>query len=210
MRVRSRSDASSRFKGKIAWLRDRRDQQKTTIVEDGDSGASGSGNGFNSNAGPKAHRPRTRSDSKWIKIMRKRSVEHQNNDNKQTPFEWPRFLRQRSSVTKKEIPETEANKPELERSASVAGLTNHEVDKVSSNLKRRSSERTSKKSVAFESGGSWWSSSMKLLFDKSKTNRSKPRRRHLSSDARNLLFPFEHITILYETPCRVCFKSKHA
>ena len=209
MRVRSRSDASSRFKGKIAWLRDRRDQQKTTIVEDGDSGASGSGNGFNSNAGPKAHRPRTRSDSKWIKIMRKRSVEHQNNDNKQ-PFEWPRFLRQRSSVTKKEIPETEANKPELERSASVAGLTNHEVDKVSSNLKRRSSERTSKKSVAFESGGSWWSSSMKLLFDKSKTNRSKPRRRHLSSDARNLLFPFEHITILYETPSRVCFKSKHA
>ena len=37
MRARSRSDASSRFKGKIAWLRDRRDLFRTAakIAEDG-------------------------------------------------------------------------------------------------------------------------------------------------------------------------------
>ena len=184
MRARSRSDASSRFKGKIAWLRDRRDQQKTTICENGDQVVQ--------DAGFKAHRPRTRSDSKWIKIMRKRSVNAEKDDR---PFEWPRFLRQKNSSgssggAKKDLSQAEAEtEGGVQRSASVAGLTNHEVDKVSSNLKRRSSERTSKKSVAFESS-SWWSSSMKLLFDKGKTNRNKPRRRHLSSDARNFKFYF--------------------
>ena len=191
MRARSRSDASSRFKGKIAWLRDRRDQQKTTICENGDQVHV---QDYSANNQPfKAHRPRTRSDSKWIKIMRKRSVNNAEKDDR--PFEWPRFLRQKNSsgssgsgsgatATKKE---TETEEGGVQRSASVAGLTNHEVDKVSSNLKRRSSERTSKKSVAFESS-SWWSSSMKLLFDKGKTSRNKPRRRHLSSDARNFIY----------------------
>ena len=190
MRARSRSDASSRFKGKIAWLRDRRDQQKTTICENGDHVV---GQDYSSNQPFKAHRPRTRSDSKWIKIMRKRSVNNTEKDDR--PFEWPRFLRQKNSSgssggAKKNLSQAEAEtEGGVQRSASVAGLTNHEVDKVSSNLKRRSSERTSKKSVAFESS-SWWSSSMKLLFDKGKTNRSKPRRRHLSSDARNFNFFF--------------------
>ena len=191
MRARSRSDASSRFKGKIAWLRDRRDQQKTTICENGDQVHV---QDYSANNQPfKAHRPRTRSDSKWIKIMRKRSVNNAEKDDR--PFEWPRFLRQKNSsgssgsgsgatAAKKE---TETEEGGVQRSASVAGLTNHEVDKVSSNLKRRSSERTSKKSVAFESS-SWWSSSMKLLFDKGKTSRNKPRRRHLSSDARNFIY----------------------
>ena len=191
MRVRSRSDASSRFKGKIAWLRDRRSQ----IAEDqssvgGNATASASQSGSQL-AGIKPHRPRTRSDSKWIKIMRKRSASgNPTAEHEEKSFEWPRFLK---NVVKKDTNPTannSSNDQELQRSQSVAGLTNHEVDKVSSKLKRRGSERAStKKSVAFEgSGNSWWSSSMKLLFDKgSKNSRSKPRRRHLSSDARKQL-----------------------
>jgi hypothetical protein len=74
-------------------------------------------------------------------------------------------------------------------------LTNHEVEKtISSKLKRHGSERgqTAKKSVAFETGNgnnSWWNASMKLLFDMTggKSNKSKTRRRHMSSDARNVL-----------------------
>ena len=185
MRVRSRSDASSRFKGKIAWLRDRRSQ----IAEDQASAAGSASSSSQSGsqlAGIKPHRPRTRSDSKWIKIMRKRSASGNPAENEEKSFEWPRFLK---NVVKKDTTAANnaSNDQELQRSQSVAGLTNHEVDKVSSKLKRRGSERAStKKSVAFEgSGNSWWSSSMKLLFDKgSKNSRSKPRRRHLSSDAR--------------------------
>ena len=81
--------------------------------------------------------------------------------------------------------ESEEPKVAVSRSQSVAGLTNHEVDKVSSGLKRRGSERSQKKSVVFE-GSSWWNTSMKYLFDMTsgKSDKSKKRRRHLSSDSR--------------------------
>merc|ERR1711935_878112 len=60
---------------------------------------------------------------------------------------------------------------------------------MGSKLKRHGSERgqAAKKSVAFETGNnSWWNASMKLLFDMTggKSNKSKTRRRHMSSDAR--------------------------
>ena len=93
---------------------------------------------------------------------------------------------------------------DLSRSQSVAGLTNHEVDKVmSSKLKRHGSERGAKKSVAFETGNSsWWNASMKLLFDMTsgKSNKSKTRRRHLSSDARNdnfILLPWNLFSLIF-------------
>ena len=64
MRARSRSDASSRFKGKIAWLRDRRELlRSSTIAEDRESAVSRSNNAV-SITPASAHRPRTRSDSR--------------------------------------------------------------------------------------------------------------------------------------------------
>jgi hypothetical protein len=180
MRARSRSDASSRFKGKIAWLRDRRgvDLRRSAIAEDE---ASSPGSAHAQQLQPnKAHRPRTRSDSKWLKITRKKAVEAAASSDKIMPFEWPP-VRWRKAKTKAEPPATVA------RSQSVAGLTNHEVDKVvTSKLKRHGSDRGQKKSVAFESN-SWWNSSMKLLFDMTsgKGGKNKGRRRHLSSDSSN-------------------------
>jgi hypothetical protein len=184
IRARSRSDASSRFKGKIAWLRDRRDAQKCTAATIDEN-----------EAALTPHRPRTRSDSRWIKINRKKAVEKE-----AKAFEWSiarSFGRFRQKYTTGRDPEQDPDDPEslgliVQRSHSVSGLTKHEVEKVvSSKLKRHSSERGGgnsniKKSVAFENGPSnWWTASMKLLFDKSKTK--KTRHRHLSSDARNEL-----------------------
>lgn len=153
----------------MAWLRDRRDLKilrSTAPIAEDESVA-------NNCVGAKAHRPRTRSDSKWLKITRKKAVEKENKAFEWPPMRWRKSKNQQKSVS---------------RSQSVAGLTNHEVDKVvESKLKRHGSER-SKKSVAFEnSSGSWWNSSMKLLFDMTsgKSGKNKTRRRHLSSDARN-------------------------
>ena len=196
MRARSRSDASSRFKGKIAWLRDRRDLlRSSTIAEDRESVTKS--NNAVSITPASAHRPRTRSDTRWIKINRKKALENSANEAKKA-FEWPmasNFSRRWRKQKKVSEDNTVASKvpKDLERSQSVAGLTNHEVEKtISSKLKRHGSERgqTAKKSVAFETGNnSWWNASMKLLFDMTggKSNKSKTRRRHMSSDARNVL-----------------------
>lgn len=196
MRARSRSDASSRFKGKIAWLRDRRDLlRSSTIAEDRESVTKS--NNAVSITPASAHRPRTRSDTRWIKINRKKALENTPTEAKKA-FEWPmasNFSRRWRKQKKVSEDNTVASKvpKDLERSQSVAGLTNHEVEKtISSKLKRHGSERgqTAKKSVAFETGNnSWWNASMKLLFDMTggKSNKSKTRRRHMSSDARNVL-----------------------
>ena len=196
MRARSRSDASSRFKGKIAWLRDRRDLlRSSTIAEDRESVTKS--NNAVSITPASAHRPRTRSDTRWIKINRKKALENTPTEAKKA-FEWPmasNFSRRWRKQKKVSEDNTVASKvpKDLERSQSVAGLTNHEVEKtISSKLKRHGSERgqTAKKSVAFETGNnSWWNASMKLLFDMTggKSNKSKTRRRHMSSDARNVM-----------------------
>ena len=172
MRSRSRSDASNRFRGKMAWLRDRQ-ISKAAIKED----SSGEMESYGKSG---AHRPRTRSDSKWLKVNRKKAVE------RETFFDKLRKISNagNSASTKAKSDEEE---PRLTKSQSLAGLTNHEVDKVK--LKRRSSERENpnrKKSVAFDNRSSWWNTSMKYLFEiGSKSGKSHKRRRHLSSDARN-------------------------
>lgn len=183
MRARSRSDASSRFKGKIDWLRNRRNPDlmkfkvKDPIAEDDSAGA------VSSMHKSQAHRPRTRSDSKWLKISRKKAVE--NGKHEKISLEWPpmrsKWRKQKAADVLPETEKMESNK----RSQSVAGLTNHEVDKVvSSKLKRQGSERA-KKSVAFETTSSWWNSSVKLLIDMTKSGKNKTaRRRHASSDSR--------------------------
>ena len=205
MRARSRSDASSRFKGKIAWLRDRRDLlRSSTIAEDRESVTKS--NNAVSITPASAHRPRTRSDTRWIKINRKKALENSANEAKKA-FEWPmasNFSRRWRKQKKVSEDNTVASKvpKDLERSQSVAGLTNHEVEKtISSKLKRHGSERgqTAKKSVAFETGNnSWWNASMKLLFDMTggKSNKSKTRRRHMSSDARNVLLLNTHSVLV--------------
>ena len=155
--------------GKMAWLRDRQ-ISKTAIKEDSNEMETIKSG---------AHRPRTRSDSKWLKINRKKAVE------RETFFE---RIKQKYNKAKP-LEAVEATR--LTKSQSLAGLTNHEVDKVK--LKRRGSERGSgaqgsnKKSVAFDNKNSWWNTSMKYLFDIGKTasGKSHKRRRHLSSDARN-------------------------
>ena len=202
MRARSRSDASSRFKGKIAWLRDRRDLlRSSTIAEDRESVTKS--NNAVSITPASAHRPRTRSDTRWIKINRKKALENTRPNEAKKAFEWPmasNFSRRWRKQKKVSEDNTVASKvpKDLERSQSVAGLTNHEVEKtISSKLKRHGSERgqTAKKSVAFETGNnSWWNASMKLLFDMTggKSNKSKTRRRHMSSDARNVLLLNTH------------------
>ena len=179
MRSRSRSDASNRFKGKMAWLRDRQ-ISKAAIKED----SSGEMETYVKSG---AHRPRTRSDSKWLKINRKNRIERETNF-------FVDKLRKISNIgttnTKSEIDESR-----LTKSQSLAGLTNHEVDKVMK-LKRRSSERdrsasgsNAKKSVAFDQNrSSWWNTSMKYLFEIGNKGKSSKRRRHLSSDARNSIF----------------------
>lgn len=179
MRVRSRSDASSRFKGKIAWLRDRRPDIKLKVNPPNpiaeDESADMTSISVNKS---QAHRPRTRSDSKWIKISRKKAI----NAEQKISFEWPPMRTKWRKQKAEALPEKmESNK----RSQSVAGLTNHEVDKVvSSKLKRQGSERA-KKSVAFETTSSWWNSSVKLLIDMTKSGKNKTaRRRHASSDSR--------------------------
>ena len=87
MRARSRSDASSRFKGKIAWLRDRRDLlRSSTIAEDRESVTKS--NNAVSITPASAHRPRTRSDTRWIKINRKKALENTASEAKKA-FEWP-------------------------------------------------------------------------------------------------------------------------
>ena len=167
MRSRSRSDASNRFKGKMAWLRDRQ-ISKAAIKEDSSEIE------YNVKA---AHRPRTRSDSKWLKINRKKAVEE-----RETNFFDKLRQKYYTTNTKSEMDESR-----LTKSQSLAGLTNHEVDKVK--LKRRSSERdrnANKKSVAFDQNrSSWWNTSMKYLFEIGNKGKSHKRRRHLSSDARN-------------------------
>ena len=148
----------------MAWLRDRQ-ISKTAIKEDSNELETGIKSG--------AHRPRTRSDSKWLKINRKKAVE------RETFFD---RIKQKYNKAK---PSEAVEAARLTKSQSLAGLTNHEVDKVK--LKRRGSERgaSNKKSVAFENKNSWWNTSMKYLFDIGKTaGKSHKRRRHLSSDAR--------------------------
>ena len=198
MRARSRSDASSRFKGKIAWLRDRRDLLRSSTIAEDKEAVSKSNNAV-SITPASAHRPRTRSDTRWIKINRKKALENTRPNEAKKAFEWPmasNFSRRWRKQKKVSEDNTVASKvpKDLERSQSVAGLTNHEVEKtISSKLKRHGSERgqTAKKSVAFNETGnnSWWNASMKLLFDMTggKSNKSKTRRRHMSSDARNVL-----------------------
>lgn len=187
-RARSRSDVSSRFKGKIAWLRDRRDQTKATIAEHHEEEA----------VAVKPHRPRTRSDSKWIKNIRKSAVEKEKAATL-AAFDWPLVAARLEKLKQKCAPTLRMSKDlnkeqRVERSQSVAGLTNHEAFKVNSKLKRRGSEQQprGKKAVAFENSGglsNWWSSSMKMLFDKGKASRPKgqngTKRRHFSSDPRN-------------------------
>ena len=149
----------------MAWLRDRQISKSAIKEDSNEMEALKSG----------AHRPRTRSDSKWLKINRKKAVE------RETFFE---RLKQKYNKAKVAEP-IEAAK--LTKSQSLAGLTNHEVDKVK--LKRRGSERgaSNKKSVAFDNRSSWWNTSMKYLFDiGSKSGKTNKRRRHLSSDARKL------------------------
>ena len=206
MRARSRSDASSRFKGKIAWLRDRRDLlRSSTIAEDRESVTKS--NNAVSITPASAHRPRTRSDTRWIKINRKKALENTPTEAKKA-FEWPmasnfsRRWRKQKKVSEDNSVASKVPPKDLERSQSVAGLTNHEVEKtISSKLKRHGSERgqAAKKSVAFETGNnSWWNASMKLLFDMTggKSNKSKTRRRHMSSDARNVLLFLKTLVII--------------
>ena len=152
-------------KGKMAWLRDRQISKSAIKEDSNEMEAIKSG----------AHRPRTRSDSKWLKINRKKAVE------RETFFE---RLKQKYNKAAK-VAEEEATASRLTKSQSLAGLTNHELDKVK--LKRRGSERVSnKKTVAFHNQNSWWNTSMKYLFDitgGSKSGKTHKRRRHLSSDA---------------------------
>ena len=177
MRSRSRSDASNRFKGKMAWLRDRQ-ISKAAIKEDSSEMES-----FNVKSG--AHRPRTRSDSKWLKINRKNRIERETNF-------FVDKLRKISNIGTTNTKSEMIDESRLTKSQSLAGLTNHEVDKVMK-LKRRSSERdrsasgsNAKKSVAFDQNrSSWWNTSMKYLFEIGNKGKSSKRRRHLSSDARN-------------------------
>ncbi len=251
IRPRSRSDAgfssSARlFRGKLAFLRDRREQHnlqsKMTVKANPDgsvamtstfplapeAGVSSeadkvvrSTEGFlnttstttTTTATPSTSsiRPRTRSDSKWIKIRRKRKAAAVAEAAKSTAFDWPlgRLGKLRQKYTGTGVPidepanpvgggideEVKNNNKPVERSQSVAGLTNHEVEVLQerkSRLKRAGSERGGKKSVNFERGGpggggggplNWWNASMKFLFDKKKS-----RRRHLSADSSKKLF----------------------